>query len=185
MSTKYKIKDSTVPHFVTAATVGWVDVFVRNVYKDIFVDSLKFCQINWGLIVHSWVLMPSHFHMVVSSREKSLGGIMRDFKAYTSKTIRSELEQNFNESRRDWMIPFFRAAGLKNSNNNDWQFWQHENHPMELYSKNFYDQKVGYIHLNPVRAGFVEKPEHWIYSSARDFSRVNGLIELSPYPYYT
>ena len=70
-------------------------------------------------------------------------------------------------------------AVLKNGNNNDWQLWNQINQPIELYNSEIFYQKLNYIHHNPVEAGFVEKEEDWIYSSARDFRGKNGLIELS------
>ena len=70
-------------------------------------------------------------------------------------------------------------AGKKNSNNNDWQFWQQHNKPLEILDSNMFYQKLEYIHRNPVVAGFVENEEDWLYSSARNFHGKKGLIELS------
>ena len=70
-------------------------------------------------------------------------------------------------------------AGKKNGNNNDWQFWQQHNKPLEIKSQEMFDKKLDYIHQNPVHAGFVTKEEDWKYSSARDFCGMKGLIELS------
>ena len=74
-------------------------------------------------------------------------------------------------------------AGKKNDNNNDWQFWQQHNKPLEIKDQEMFDKILEYIHMNPVVAGFVINPENWKYSSARDFctseSRLKkGLIEL-------
>jgi hypothetical protein len=43
MSRKYKFKDPDAAYFVTFATINWIDVFTRRIYKDIIVDSLNFC----------------------------------------------------------------------------------------------------------------------------------------------
>ncbi|MBA4055617.1 MAG: hypothetical protein C0490_12960 [Marivirga sp.] len=70
-------------------------------------------------------------------------------------------------------------AGKYNSSNNDFQFWQQHSHPIELSSPELIDQKMDYIHLNPVAAGFVDVPEAWVYSSARDYAGVaKGFIDL-------
>ncbi len=69
-------------------------------------------------------------------------------------------------------------AGLKNSNVKHRQFWQQHNKPIELWSAAVIDQKIEYIHNNPVEAGFVSEPEHWKYSSAVDFSGGKGLLEI-------
>jgi len=70
-------------------------------------------------------------------------------------------------------------AGTYNSNNNDFQFWQQHYHPIELSSNEMIDQRLDYIHMNPVAAGFVDVPEAWLYSSARDYhGTAKGKIEL-------
>jgi putative transposase len=69
-------------------------------------------------------------------------------------------------------------AGKKNINNIDWQFWQQDNHPIELFSNEMMDQKLAYIHNNPVVAGFVDEPAAWLYSSARDYEGKRGLLEV-------
>ncbi|MGL1886121.1 MAG: hypothetical protein OCD76_06370 [Reichenbachiella sp.] len=69
-------------------------------------------------------------------------------------------------------------AGQKNSNVQHRQFWQKHNQPIELYSAEVIDQKMGYIHDNPVEAGFVTEPHYWKYSSAMDYSGGQGLLKI-------
>ena len=78
------------------------------------------------------------------------------------------------------MLELFRKAGAANSRNSEYQFWRQDNHPMELYSAAFIFQKLNYIHNNPVEAGIVDRPEHYLYSSARDYAETRrcGLLEL-------
>ncbi len=70
-------------------------------------------------------------------------------------------------------------VGKKNGNNKDWQFWQPHNKPLEITSQQMFDEKLAYLHQNPVLAGFVTKEEDWKYSSARDFCGMKGSISLS------
>lgn len=76
------------------------------------------------------------------------------------------------------MIWMMKRAGLNNGNNRNWQFWQQHNHPIELATTKMINQKLEYLHLNPVKAGFVERPEHWYYSSARDYHGKKGLLDV-------
>jgi hypothetical protein len=78
------------------------------------------------------------------------------------------------------MLNIFREQGEKNSRNTNFQFWRQDNRPQELYSAAFIFQKINYIHNNPVEAGIVEKPEHYLYSSAKDYfqTRKCGLLDL-------
>ncbi len=167
-------------YFVTFATVEWVDTLNRQCYKDIIVKSLNYCIDHKGLQVHSWVIMSNHLHMIISRNgEPSLSDIMRDFKKFTSVEIIREIEINTQESRKRWMLWIFKSAGENNSRNKNYQLWQQDNHPMELFSNKFMDQKLDYIHMNPVRAGVVEEPHHYLYSSARDYAGIPGLVKIT------
>ncbi len=56
--------------------------------------------------------------------------------------------------------------------------WAHENHAIELSDNQMIDSRVEYIHQNPVRAGWVDKPYDYLYSSARNYSGLPGIIEV-------
>jgi hypothetical protein len=76
------------------------------------------------------------------------------------------------------MLKLFEAAAFKHKRNTNYQFWTHENHSEHIFSNKFMEQKLEYIHNNPVRAGIVDKPEYYRYSSARDYAGENGLIPI-------
>lgn len=180
MSNKYKFRNPEGCYFVTFAVVGWVDVFTRTVYKDILIESWKYCQKQKGLLVHAYVIMTNHVHMIISRNSSMLlENIMRDMKKFTSVKIIEAIKRE-NEIRKYWMLQIFARAGGNNSNNTTYQFWQQDNHPIECDTAEILEQKMSYIHENPVRAGFVEKAEDWVYSSASDYyCNRKGLMELS------
>jgi REP element-mobilizing transposase RayT len=179
VSTKYKFRNPDGLYFVTFATVGWVDVFTRKDYKDILIGSIRHCQREKGLVVYAYVIMSNHAHMIIARRgEINLEDIMRDLKKYTSSAILKAIQENEQESRREWMLEIFREAGRQNSNNVRYQFWRQDNHPIELDTNRLQDQKLEYIHNNPVEAGLVDDPKSYIYSSARDYEGIPGLIEV-------
>ena len=124
MSSKYSIKDHQRPHFITFATVQWVDALSRPIYKDVIIESLRFCQVNKGLILHAFVIMNNHVHLIASAKEGyNLSDILRDLKKHTSKTLLEMIENDdYTESRRNWMLWLFESAGKKNSNNKKYQF---------------------------------------------------------------
>lgn len=176
MSGGYQIRDQEAIHYLTFQVVGWVDVFTRKRYKDIIVDSFEYCQIHKDLVIHSWVIMSNHIHCILSSKISKLLDTIRDFKRHTSKAILQSINEE-TESRREWMLQQFKFAALKHERNENYQFWTHENHPIEL-SGEMFDQRLAYIHNNPVEAGIVEHAEEYIYSSARDYTGIKGLIEI-------
>lgn len=158
----------------------WVDVFTRKEYRDILLDSIRYCQKGKGLILYAWYLMSNHVHLVVSAVNNDTSDILRDFKKFTSKQIIKAIEENPVESRKEWMLKIFKDAGEQNSRNKYFQFWRQDNQPKELYSERFTSQKLAYIHNNPVEAGIVDKAEEYLYSSARDYynGKNCGLLKL-------
>lgn len=177
----YKIRDKEAIHFITFAVVEWVDVFTRKAYRDIVVDSLRHCQEQKGLLLHAWVIMSNHIHLLASAKENNLSDILRDFKKFTSKQIIATIQSNEHESRKDWMFQLFEQQGEANSRNKTYQFWRQENHPKECYSPEFTVQKLNYIHNNPVEAALVDKPEDYIYSSAKAYTsnNANSLLNIT------
>jgi REP element-mobilizing transposase RayT len=176
----YKIRNEEAIHFITFAVVEWVDVFTRNEYKDILLDSIRHCQNNRGLLLYTWCLMTNHIHMILAAKNKDTSDILRDMKKFSSKKIITAIANNPQESRRDWMLRIFREEGAKNSRNSEYQFWRQDNQPKECYSASFTVQKINYIHNNPVAAGFVDKAEEYLYSSARDYfyGKKCGLLDV-------
>jgi REP element-mobilizing transposase RayT len=177
MSRKYKFINPKGIYFISFSVVYWIDVFIRDEYKSIMLDSWKYCMQNKGLEISAWCIMTSHVHMIISSKNEKLENILRDMKSFTSTQLRKAINENNQESRKDWMLWMMERAGKKNSNNNNFQFWQQHNQPIELFSNEVIDQKLNYIHNNPVEAGFVDTPEKYLYSSAIDYAGGKGLIE--------
>jgi putative transposase len=175
----YKIRNKEGIHFVTFAVVEWVVVFTRKVYRDIVMDSLKYCMEFKGLVLYSWCLMSNHIHLVLSAKDNNTSGILRDFKKHTCKKLIEAIKNHPQESRREWMLEIFLKAGTENSHNKVYQFWRQDNQPKELITEGFARQKLDYIHNNPVEAGIVEKAEDYLYSSAMDYmTNKKGILEI-------
>lgn len=178
MSRKYKFYNKEGLYFVSFATINWIDVFVRDEYFDTILKSLDYCRKNKGMEIYSYCIMTSHVHLIFRAEDANSGDVLRDFKTYTSKQLQALIEENNRESRKEWMLWMMERAGAKNSNVKNRQFWQQHNKPIELWSTEVIDQKVEYILMNPVKAGFVNEAEHWRYSSAIDYSGGKGLLEI-------
>ncbi|MGV3504908.1 MAG: transposase [Adhaeribacter sp.] len=105
--------------------------------------------------------------------------IIRDLKRHTAKVILKAISENPQESRREWMLWHFSRAGKRNSNNENYQFWQQNNQPIELNTNFMIDQKLAYIHQNPVENGFSLEPETYPYSSAQDYAGRKGSVNIT------
>lgn len=176
MSRGYKITDQSKAYFLTFQIVGWVDISTRPRYRDIVVESLAYCQRNKGLVIYAYVFMSNHIHLLASSETDNLSGTVQDFKTFTSRQI-SRSVHNEPESRREWMEMVFNFHG-KYKDRQQKQVWTHDNHAEQVYSNKFIPQKVQYIHDNPVRSGIVEKPHHNLYSSARNYAGMVGVLGI-------
>ena len=153
MSRNYKFHNPEGLYFVSFAVVGWLDVFTRNEYKDLVVESLEFCQLKKGMEIHAWCIMTNHVHLIYRSIE------------------------NQRESRKEFLLDYFKKEAAKSSNTTNFQFWRHDNKPIELWSNEVIQQKIDYIHNNPVEEGIVFRPEDYKYSSASDYAGEKGLID--------
>jgi putative transposase len=122
--------------------------------------------------------MSSHVHLIIGTRDKPMQDILRDFKSHTSKMLRETIHTNPIESRKEWILWMMERAGKKNGNNNNWQLWQQHNQPIELSDNEMIDQKLNYLHMNPVVSSLVSEPEHWKYSSAIDYAGGKGLLDI-------
>jgi putative transposase len=172
MSRKYKIRDQNKLYFVTFTVVRWLDVFTRQVYRDIFLESVRYCQQHKGLEVCAYVIMSNHIHMIIGRHgDASLEAIIRDLKKYTSFKIIQAIHENPSESRKDLFTWLFEREGIRNINNTNTQFWQQNNKPIEIPTDEKAEYFLTYIHENPVKAGIVTIPEHYLYSSASNYTQ--------------
>ena len=81
MSRKYKFRDNSKRYFISFSVVYWIDVFIRNEYKEILLDSWRYCIQHKELEIYDWCIMTSHVHMIIGSNGGSLADIIRDMKS--------------------------------------------------------------------------------------------------------
>jgi putative transposase len=178
VSDGYRISYETAPHFLTFTIVDWVDLFTRKSYRDTIINSLKYCMEHKGAIVYSYVITSNHVHIILQSATGNLSGLVRDFKKWTAVKLLEAIQQE-PESRREWILHRFAWNAAQRSTNTHYQVWTHDNHPIELRSDKFFIQRMNYIHQNPVRAGWVEAPEDYLYSSAGYFAGRPSMISIT------
>ena len=76
MSSKYKFQDQRKLYFVSFSVVNWIDVFTRKYYRDIFLESLRFCQENKGLEIYAWCIMSNHVHLIIGTSQMPMQDII-------------------------------------------------------------------------------------------------------------
>ncbi|WP_197428195.1 transposase [Phnomibacter ginsenosidimutans] len=103
MSFAYNIKDQGALHFLTFTVHQWADVFTRQQYVDLYLDSLQYCQQEKGLLIYGWVVMTNHIHLLARAANENLSEIIRDHKKFTAKKICTAIAANEKESRKEWL----------------------------------------------------------------------------------
>ncbi len=178
MSTKYKATTTEDCYFVTITTVGWIDIFTRLNQKQNIIKSLQYCQENKGLEIYAYCIMSSHIHLLCkATNDFILSDIMRDFKKFTSKKI-IQIINDEPESRREWMLDYFKKASVPFKKEQQYKVWQNGYHAEHIFSNKFIKQKVDYIHFNPVKEKIVTLPEDYYFSSARNYASLENELEI-------
>ena len=163
MRSRYKITEKDGIHFVTSTIVEWLPVFTTNKYFDIIIQSFKFCNKNKGLHLFAFVILDNHFHLVASALD--LSTTIASLKKFTAKKIIDQL----NQDNKSWLLNQLSYYKKKYKTGSDYQVWQEGIHPQLITTDKMLIQKIEYIHYNPVKCELVDKPEHWRYSSARNY----------------
>lgn len=163
---QWKVVQDVNLYYTTSTIVDWQYIFTSDDYFQIIIESLKYCIAKKGLHLHGYIIMPNHAHFIVSSDEgKNLSDIMRDYGTHTSRKMSGLLKMSNQKS----LLTIFREAAQLDGRGSEYKVWQDGFHPIAIESEKFFLQKLNYLHENPVRKGYVETPEYWKYSSARNY----------------
>lgn len=167
-------------YFLTLNTVDKIDVFTRPAYKQVVADALNHFIASQGVVIYAWTLMTSHLHMIVRTKENSAPAYFeRDFKKFTTPLILKAIEMEM-DFRRDWMIKHFEDYANSLRRIEKFHLWQNCSSPLRIecdQPQTLLD-RIAHIHENPVRERIVEQPEAYIYSSARDYAGMRGLVNV-------
>ncbi len=169
---RYKIVDPKLPHFITCTVLHWIPVFTRPATVEIVLDCLRHLMAE-ELKVYAYVILENHLHLIAQSND--LARDMARFKSYSSKQLIQYLDEH-NVTQILEQLAFYKKA---HKNDRAYQFWQEGIHPEWIQNDEMMRQKITYIHDNPVKRGYVDLPEHWRYSSAKNYLGQTGLLEVN------
>ncbi len=167
-------------YFLTLNTVDRIDAFVRPACKQVIADALNHFIDTQGLIVYAWCLMTGHLHLLVQTRDgQGPAGFERDFKKFTTPAVLKAIETTV-DPRRDWMLQRFEEYSKSLKKIEKFHLWQSCTGQIHVDSSQpgLLSDRIDDIHENPVRDGIVELQEHYVYSSARDYAGMKGLVRV-------
>ncbi len=181
MKSEKKELNNNPSHFLTLNVVDWVDVFTRPLYKLVMVDALnRFVDSN-GLVINAWCLMSNHLHLLAQAKEgQSFPVLIRDLKKHTAKKIFEAIAAE-PDLRKDWMLQRFEHFSQCFKKIEKYSLWQNCSNSQYISTNNtqMLLDHTKFIHENPVRDSVVEFPEDYIFSSARDYAGIKGLVDVS------
>lgn len=153
-------------YFVTLTIKNWYYIFDRHQRWPILADSLKYCQKYKGLKIYAYVFMLNHLHLIIQANDTA--SVLRDFKKFTAKRIYQNL-----------LATEPAVAKLFDEGEGSFRIWQKTNMPKIIETNHYFQQKLAYIHDNPVRKEYVSGPEYWYWSSAGCYiNNVAGPIQI-------
>jgi len=163
MRDRYKICEQDGVHFFTSTINKWLPVFTSKTYFDIIIESLQFCIDSKAFQLYAYVIMDNHFHIIASSPH--LSSTAASLRKYTARKILEQLK----EDNKSWLLNQLEFYKKRHKKESQYQVWQEGIHPELIQTEKMLFQKMEYIHHNPVERGYIDEPEHWRYSSARNY----------------
>ena len=169
---RYRFGDDHYPHYMTNTIVAWLPVFSRPELTKIVLESWGFLQRERGIVILAWVIMENHLHWIGAGPQ--LSRRVGEFKSFTATSILKQMA-TFGMKTMLQELTYYK---LRHKVDQDHQLWQEGSHPQIIESDEVMWQKIEYIHNNPLRRGYVDEPDHWRFSSARDYAGSKGLIDV-------
>lgn len=171
---RYKFYEDNYPYFITSSIVEGLPLFMNPFITKMVLDALCYLQTENKVSLYGYVIMPNHIHLIAEGEK--LSDKLRAFKSFTGRVIIDHLVEKNSRG----LLGQLKSKKLKNHRDSEHQVWQEGLHPKQLFTPEMFHQKLEYMHFNPVKAGFVEHPVHWRYSSAINYYEGGkGLIPVT------
>jgi len=148
-----------LPQFITITAYEWKHLLKPDKYKDLILKSLAFLVAEKRVVVYAFVILGNHMHLIwqmLGTHKRA--DVQRDFLKFLSQQIKFDLIKNHPEVLKHFEV---------NKKDRKYQFWKRNSLSIDLFSRKVFEQKLQYIHENPVKAGLCDHPTDYHYSSAR------------------
>jgi putative transposase len=170
--TRYRIFEDQHAYFLTCTIAGWLPVFTRPEAVQIVFDSWEYLAKEKDFRLYGYMILENHLHLIASAT--NLAGAVKSFKMFTARQIIDLLEAHGAKV----LLRQSRTLKLRHKTESEYQVWEEGSKPKQIVDDDMMLQKLEYIHNNPVKRGYVDEAIHWRYSSARNYARLTGLVEV-------
>jgi putative transposase len=158
------------PVFLTVTCLNWIPILDDNRFKRILTDSFRHLVINKRVDIYAFVLMSNHFHLIWQVLEDNLyQDVQRDLLRYTSQQILKILRNENSNLLSKIEV---------NARDRKYQVWERNSLSISLWTPKVFEQKLEYIHNNPVKAGICSTPEGYHFSSSSFYELNNSPWEF-------
>lgn len=176
-----RFNEDSYAHFITTNTFGYKPIFKDNNTCRILLKNIDFYRNKLGFKLIGYVIMPDHLHCIIwwdaeKYRELNISRILRSIKSHTAREIidlsagsRGPLTSAANICLGQVTQTTRKKYPHRRISEQKYRFWRPSFYDFNIYSGEKLRQKLNYIHSNPVRAGLVNKPEDYPYSSYRNY----------------
>lgn len=172
MARSYKIYDEHFPYFITTGITFGLPLFNDPAVTNTILENLAFMRNKGKIRLTAFVIMENHIHLILQGED--LAAKISRFKSYSARRIIDFLKSR----RRSRWLKRLKAVKSPYKTDREYQLWEESFHPKQIVGDKMMLQKIEYIHQNPVNRGYVDKPEHWRYSSARNYAGMESLITV-------
>jgi len=169
---RYQFAEPDRPHFLTCTVVEWLPVFTRQETVQVLLDIWNHQRQQDGLRIHGYVILENHLHAIAQC--DNLPKVWASFKSFSAQRIVALLQSAGARTLLDRMEFAYKAQ----RSDRQYQLWQEGSHPQAILDAKMMRQKLEYIHNNPVKRGYVDHPEDWRWSSARNYAGRDGVFAV-------
>lgn len=149
---RYKQQEPWYPYLITSSFVHGLPLFSKPEIAHLFIEASRYHQSEKNLSIYAWCIMENHFHII--AKHANLKSCMQSIKSYTAKQILDFLKLNGSHLYLKQLA--FSRKSAKNAS--EYQVWQEGYHPKQISSMKILNQKIDYVHNNPVKRGYVDCP---------------------------
>ena len=158
----FQVSRDNPAYYLTSVAHNRLPIFQKDAIKQVVCDAFDEARKSAGILIFAYVIMFDHTH-VLTDNAREMNEVLRYLNGISAKRVIDHLKENGYESS------LIKLRIQERGKNHKHSVYKHHPNALRITGEDAFMQKVNYIHLNPVRAGLVEHPDDYLFSSARQW----------------